>query len=151
MPPKIENLQNLLNSYSQEQAEYVYCQSLEFLQNILCQFHLFWLPNSAQAEAYSEPYQRFKMHFWGKIINSSRGVFTMESNIWDNSFLRKIFSGIHYFSQGLFTQMFESIWSMPLEHDFCKGSILMFDWVLDMPQICLKKDKTVKNLWMSHF
>ena len=39
------------------------------------------LPKSLQAEAYSEPYQRFKMLFLAKIVNSSRGIFRTELNI----------------------------------------------------------------------
>ena len=58
LPFKIENLQKFSNSYSQEQTEHVYCHCLliSFIQN--CQ---------TQAEAYSEPYQRFKMMFLAKI------------------------------------------------------------------------------------
>ena len=39
--------------------------------------------------------------------------------------------------------MFDSVTNTPLEllTIFTKGSILMFDWVLDKPLICLKKDK----------
>ena len=39
------------------------------------------LPNSTQVEAYSELYQKSKMQFLWKIVNSSRGVFRTESNI----------------------------------------------------------------------
>ena len=39
------------------------------------------LPNLIQAEAHSEPYQRFKMQFLTKIVNSSKGMFRTESNI----------------------------------------------------------------------
>ena len=49
------------------------------------------LPNSMQAETYSEPYQRFKMLFWAKIVNSSRGIFRMELNIEDQAFWEKDF------------------------------------------------------------
>ena len=34
-----------------------------------------------EAEVYSEPYQIFKMMFFVKIVNISRGVFTTDSNI----------------------------------------------------------------------
>ena len=36
------------------------------------------LPNSIQAEVYSESYQRFKIQFLATIVNSSRGVFRTE-------------------------------------------------------------------------
>ena len=82
------------------------------------------LPNSTQAEAYSEPYLRFKMQ------------------LFENKF----------FSHSLFTQkapsqMFDSFLNMPLEllTIFAKDFILMFHWVLDTPLICLKKDKNCKK------
>ena len=39
--------------------------------------------------------------------------------------------------------MYHFVWNMPLEPltIFTIGSILMFDWVLDTPLTCLKKDK----------
>ena len=39
------------------------------------------LLNSILVEAYSEPYQRFKMQFLEKIVNNSRGIFRTESSI----------------------------------------------------------------------
>ena len=44
------------------------------------------LPNSTQTEAYSEPYQRFKIQFLAKIVSSSKGVFRTESNMQDKAF-----------------------------------------------------------------
>ena len=50
--------------------------------------------------------------------------------------------------------MFDSVLNRPLEllTVFPIGSILMFDWVLDMPLTCLKKDKNsekpVKELFL---
>ena len=50
--------------------------------------------------------------------------------------------------------MFDSVLNRPLEllTVFAIGSILMFDWVLDMPLTCLKKDKNsekpVKELFL---
>ena len=43
--------------------------------------------------------------------------------------------------------MFDSVLNMPLEllTIFATGSILMFDWVVDMPLTCLKKDKNCKK------
>ena len=43
--------------------------------------------------------------------------------------------------------MFKSILNMPLEllTIFAEVSILMFDWVLDTPLTCLKKDKNCKK------
>ena len=51
--------------------------------------------------------------------------------------------------------MFDSVLNKPLEllTIFAKGSILMFDWVLDMALTCLKKDKNcekpVKELFLN--
>ena len=44
--------------------------------------------------------------------------------------------------------MFNSVLNKPLEllTIFAKGSILMFDWVLDTPLTCSKKDKNCKKL-----
>ena len=53
----------------------LYILLISFIQN--CQ---------SQAEAYSEPYQIFKMIFLAKIIDIFRGLFTMESNIWGGAF-----------------------------------------------------------------
>ena len=50
--------------------------------------------------------------------------------------------------------MFDSVLNRPLEllTVFAIGFILMFDWVLDMPLTCLKKDKNsekpVKDLFL---
>ena len=50
--------------------------------------------------------------------------------------------------------MFDSVLNRPLEllTVFAIGFILMFDWVLDMPLTCLKKDKNsekpVKELFL---
>ena len=50
--------------------------------------------------------------------------------------------------------MFDSVLNTPLEllTIFAIGSILMFDWVLDRPLACLKKDKNsekpVKELFL---
>ena len=43
--------------------------------------------------------------------------------------------------------MFNFVLNTPLEllTIFAKGSILMFDWVLDKPLTCLKKDKNCKK------
>ena len=82
------------------------------------------LPNSTQAEAYSELYQRFKMEL----------------------FKNKFFS-YSLFTQKAPSQMFDSLLNIPLEllTIFAKDSILMFHWVLDTPLICLKKDKNYKK------
>ena len=53
--------------------------------------------------------------------------------------------------------MFDSVLNTPLEllTIFAIGSIFMFDWVLDRPLACLKKDKNsekpVKELFLEHF
>ena len=50
--------------------------------------------------------------------------------------------------------MFESVLNTPLEllTTFAIGSILMFDWVLDTPLTCLRKDKNsekpIKELFL---
>ena len=43
--------------------------------------------------------------------------------------------------------MFDSVLETPLEllTIFAKRSILMFDWVLDTPLTCLKKDKNYEK------
>ena len=43
--------------------------------------------------------------------------------------------------------MFDCALNTPLEllTIFAKGSILMFDWVLDTPLACLKKDKNCEK------
>ena len=89
------------------------------------------LPNSVQPETYSEPYQRFKMQFLAKIVNSSWGVFRTESNISDEAFWEKDFqpsniSAVHYFTQKATSSMFDSVLNTPLEllTIFGKGSIL---------------------------
>ena len=43
--------------------------------------------------------------------------------------------------------MFNFVLNTPLEllTIFAKGSILMFDWVLDTPLTCLKKDKNCEK------
>ena len=43
--------------------------------------------------------------------------------------------------------MFDSILNMPLEllTIFAKGTILMFNWVLDIPLTCLKKYKNCEE------
>ena len=102
-----------------------------------------------QAETYSEPYQRFKMTYLAKIGNSSRGVFTTESNM-------KLFEKI-FFSRPLF-QSFTSYTKNSILHFqlcseyasgavnyFYKGSVLMFEWVLDTSLTCLKKDKNCEK------
>ena len=104
------------------------------------------MPNSIQAQAYSEPYQRFKMQFLATIVNSSRGVLR-----W--SFLRKTFSDTHYFQPfTIYTK--SSILDVPLCSEYASGtiisaigSILMFDWVLDIPQD-MNCEKPLKELFL---
>ena len=58
--PKWKIYEKYWKSYSQEQTEHVYCHSFEFLHTVtyFANFIYSELPNSIQAEAYSEPYQR---------------------------------------------------------------------------------------------
>ena len=70
----------------------------------------------------------------------------------------KTFSAVHYFSHSLFTekapsQMFEPVLNTPLDllTIVVKGSILMFDWVLDMPLTSLKNDKNCEKPVISDF
>ena len=58
--------------------------------------------NSIQAETYSETYQRFKMKFLAKIVNSSRSVFRTES--------RKRFSAVHYLHKKLHRRCSTPFW-----------------------------------------
>ena len=81
LPSKIENLRKFLSIYSQEQTEHVYCHCHSFFITYFANFIYSELPNSVQAEVYSEPHQRFKMQFLAKIVHSSRDVFRTESNI----------------------------------------------------------------------
>ena len=105
----------------------------------------------AQAETYSEPYQRFKMTFFEKTVNSSRGVFTTKSNIFDEAFWEKIFSRPLFQSFTIYTK--SSILDVRLRCEyasgavnyFCKGSILMFEWVLDTPLMFKERQKLQKT------
>ena len=63
------------------------------------------------------------------------------------------------FSRSLFTQKASSILDVRLLSEYAsgavnyfrKGPILKFDWVLDTPLICLKKDKNSEKPVTSHF
>ena len=79
--PKSKIYENVLNSYSHEQAGMFIAILLSFFITYFAYFIYSELPNLIQAEEYSEPYQRFKMQFLVKIVNSSRGAFCVESNI----------------------------------------------------------------------
>ena len=73
------------------------------------------LPNSVQAETYSEPYQRFKIKFLVKIGNSSRWVFRTESNIYDEAFWEKHFqpstiSAVRYLQKKLHLRLSTPFW-----------------------------------------
>ena len=51
------------------------------------------------------------------------------------------------FSRSHLHKKIDSVLNTPLEllTIFAKGSILMFDWVLDTPLTCLKKDKNCEK------
>ena len=102
----------LFEHYYWEQTEYVYCHSFEFLHNLLISF----IQNCwTEAESYSEPYQIFKMTFLTKIINISRGIFTIESNIEDGAFGEKKFqlstiSVVHYLHKKIHHRYLTPFW-----------------------------------------
>ena len=93
---------------------------LSFFITYFANFIYSELPNSIQVEAYSVPYQRFKMTLLAKIINSSTfhvnsSVFTTESNIWDGTFWEKHFqpstiSAVHYLHKKLHLRCSTSFW-----------------------------------------
>ena len=77
LPSKIENFQIAISKNKQNMFIAIL---LGFFMIYFANFIYSELPNS-QAEAYSEPYQIFKMTFLAKISNISRGAFTTNSNI----------------------------------------------------------------------
>ena len=55
-----------------------------------------------QAEAYSEPYQRFKITFLAKIVVPE--AYSQQSRTSKMKLFDKKISAVHYFSRSLFTQ-----------------------------------------------
>ena len=88
--PKLKIYENFQTAITGNKRNMVIVILLSFFITYFANF-IKELPNSMQAETYSERYQRFKMLFWAKIVNSSRGIFRMELNIEDQAFWEKDF------------------------------------------------------------
>ena len=120
MPSKIEYLQKYSKAIPRNKWNMINAILLSFFIIYFANF-IWELPNSIQAEAYSEPYQRFKMQFLAKIVKFQRRIQNRDEHLtW--SFLRK-----KIFSRQLF-QLFtiytkSSILDVQLRSEYASGTI----------------------------
>ena len=114
------------------------------------------LSNSIQAEAYSEPYQDLRCSFYQKWLTVPEACSEWSQTSKMKIFEKNIFSCPQFQPFSVYTK--SSILDLPLCSEYASGTInyfhnrlLMFDWVLDTPLACLKKDrnceKPVKKLF----
>ena len=137
--PKSKIYENFRTAIPRNKRNMFIAILLSFFITSLANFIYSELPNSIQAEAYSEPYQRFKMQFLAKML-TVREVYSERSRTSKMElFEKKIFSRPLFHSFIIYIK--SSIVGVRLRSEYASETVNYF-----RKRLHQRKTKTAKNL-----